>query len=487
MMNLNIRKTIPWVIGLCFGMLFIFLMGIRLGIWSVRQDARLQKPYETAEKESWMDIYRHNEKIGYSHRRLKKKGYGFELQENTRLRLNIMGMIQDMQINTTADLKEDQSLAAFTFDLNSGPFDFSVHGSAENDILRIFMEDREMKIPLPEPIFLLSTVSDAANVKALPVGKTAVFDVFDPSSLGKRQVRITRKGREAVDISGDISGQPVEADRFTLETMGIIQSAWVNAAGEIIAETGPMGIRLTKSSRQKSTQGFDDVKSTDLTESFSIAANVPLIDQDKIIRLKISIHRVHDKFFIDGGRQTLKGSILTIVKENPAAMTAKRSETAIAPFLAPSPQIQSDHPRIRQKSAEITAKEDDPLRKAEKIKIWIFEHIKKRPVLSIPDALQTLENGVGDCNEHAVLFAALARAAGVPTQIEAGLVHMDGRFYYHAWNVVYLGEWITVDALMGQMPADATHIRLIRGDTADQLDLIHAIDQIQLKILDIAK
>ena len=65
----------------------------------------------------------------------------------------------------------------------------------------------------------------------------------------------------------------------------------------------------------------------------------------------------------------------------------------------------------------------------------MYQNIQKRPVLSVPNALETLRNRVGDCNEHAVLLAALARAAGIPAQVEAGLVYQKGRFYYHAWNV----------------------------------------------------
>jgi len=91
---------------------------------------------------------------------------------------------------------------------------------------------------------------------------------------------------------------------------------------------------------------------------------------------------------------------------------------------------------------------------------------------------------MGDCNEHAVLLAAMARAAGIPAQIEAGLVYMKGRFYYHAWNVLYLGRWITADSLMGQIPADVTHIRLVRGEPDSQMDLIGVIGKVKLEILE---
>ena len=120
-----------------------------------------------------------------------------------------------------------------------------------------------------------------------------------------------------------------------------------------------------------------------------------------------------------------------------------------------------------------------------RIKDWLYTEIEKRPVISVPNALETLNNKMGDCNEHAVLFAALARASGVPVIIEAGLVYLNGRFYYHAWNAVYLDQWITVDALMDQFPADVTHIRLTRGGPDSQLDLMGVIGNISLEIVDI--
>ena len=105
-------------------------------------------------------------------------------------------------------------------------------------------------------------------------------------------------------------------------------------------------------------------------------------------------------------------------------------------------------------------------------------------MLSLPDALNTLAQGMGDCNEYAVLFAALARAAGIPAQIEAGLVYQRGRFYYHAWNRVHIHGWVTVDALKGQLPADATHIRLVRGNLPEQMEILPMIGNLSIQIID---
>ena len=153
-------------------------------------------------------------------------------------------------------------------------------------------------------------------------------------------------------------------------------------------------------------------------------------------------------------------------------------------FLKPSPFIQSDHQKIVSKVQEIISPDDPVSVKASKLVAWVYKNVEKRPVLSVPNAVETLNNLVGDCNEHAVLLAALARAAGIPAQMEVGLVYQRGRFYYHAWNVLFIGTWVTADAVMDQMPADVTHIRFARGEADQQIDLICVIGKVRLTVLD---
>jgi hypothetical protein len=83
-----------------------------------------------------------------------------------------------------------------------------------------------------------------------------------------------------------------------------------------------------------------------------------------------------------------------------------------------------------------------------------------------------------------MLFAALARAAGIPAKVSVGLVYTRNRFYYHAWNEVFLGAWMTADPLMGQMPADVTHIKFVEGDLDRQAEMVRVIGQVELKVLE---
>jgi transglutaminase-like putative cysteine protease len=89
----------------------------------------------------------------------------------------------------------------------------------------------------------------------------------------------------------------------------------------------------------------------------------------------------------------------------------------------------------------------------------------------------------GDCNEHTQLYVAIARAAGIPARAAAGLAYLDGKFYYHAWPEVWLGEWVAVDPTFGQFPADAAHLRFVIGGYARQADLLRLIGTLDVDVL----
>ena len=102
----------------------------------------------------------------------------------------------------------------------------------------------------------------------------------------------------------------------------------------------------------------------------------------------------------------------------------------------------------------------------------------------MPSAVQVLESGQGDCNEHTVLYVALARSLGLPTRTAVGLAYVNGAFYYHAWPEVWLGDWVAVDPTFGQSPADAGHIRFIVGGLAQQVEIVRLIGQLEIEVLD---
>jgi len=124
---------------------------------------------------------------------------------------------------------------------------------------------------------------------------------------------------------------------------------------------------------------------------------------------------------------------------------------------------------------------------------WVHGYLVKAPTVGVPNALEVLEVGQGDCNEHTALFVGLARAVGIPSRIAAGVVYSNrilpgGSFYYHAWPEVYMGEdagWVAVDPTLGQIPSDATHIKLVEGDLAKQIEIMGVLGQLEFELVEI--
>jgi transglutaminase-like putative cysteine protease len=153
--------------------------------------------------------------------------------------------------------------------------------------------------------------------------------------------------------------------------------------------------------------------------------------------------------------------------------------------LEPTPLLQVNDPRIQKLARDIVGGEKDSWKASRKLSAWVYDNLAKKMTVSIPSALDVLESKEGDCNEHATLFCALARAAGIPCRIAAGIVESEGAFYYHAWDLVYVGRWVAVDPTFGQDVADATHIKLIEGGLERQVDLVSVMGRLRIEVLEV--
>ncbi len=77
---------------------------------------------------------------------------------------------------------------------------------------------------------------------------------------------------------------------------------------------------------------------------------------------------------------------------------------------------------------------------------------------SSSNAAMALRQGRGDCTAHALLFAALARARGIPTRLVTGYRLDEGAaaLVRHRWAIVAIRDhWIAVDPTYGEAPARA--------------------------------
>jgi hypothetical protein len=483
-----------WIAGGLLVLLFLALLAVRLDVLPGFRlpgsgPAASSAARTRADEDRWMAVYQNGRKIGYSHRRMQRVPRGYRFEESGLLRVNTMGVVQDIRMKTTGDLNPDGTLSAFRFDLHSSLFSFVVRGEVRGREAVVHhgppAAEKQVRIALREAPHLSNGLYEALRGRALATGQEMTLNVFDPASMAERPVRVTVLERETIRVMG----RSQAARKIAVDFMGARQVAWLGEDGGVLRDQGLLGMTVEQVTKDRALDGLTLTASADLTDAASIPSRVVLDAPEALARMTVRLVNVRPgSLSLDGGRQRYEQGRLTITREAMPARTTREALTAdIRPFLAATPLIQSDHPEIRARAARIVSPGDSDAVKARKLTDWVYRNVEKRPVLSVPNALETLTHRVGDCNEHAALLAALARAAGIPAQIEAGLVYLKGRFYYHAWNVLYVDGWVTADATLGQMPADVTHIRLVRGEADRQIDLAGIIGAVDLEIVDTKK
>ncbi len=482
----KIKWNMVW--GIAITMIFLGLLAVRLELFKEKPvDFPVSRNVEVSRSpEAWMNIYQNKKKIGVIHRKFNPLKNGrFQTREFVTMQINTMGVIQALNLSTETDLNPDMSFSSFNFELSSSLFRFNARGYVKKDKLILFTglptnAQQKTVIPLKDIPHINGNIYEAAFVSGLGKDKTRDFNIFDPSTLGLRKISVTRYADEIIPILG----KHVLTQKFCADFIGAKNCAWLAQDGEVLKETGILGLSMEKVSAKQAQEGIATDGIVDFTQIASIPANITITAPSKLTEIKIKFDVTGNlPFLLQGGRQTLHQNILTITKETfPDTPFQNNKPTVFQKYLQSSPLVQSNAPEIKKQVEKIVLHTDSPQMKLQKIVQWVYRTLEKKPVLSVPNALEVLNNMAGDCNEHAVLTAALLRAAGIPAQIETGLVYLNGRFYYHAWNLAYIGQWVTVDSVLNQIPADVTHIRLVRGEGGEQLDLLGAIGKVKLEV-----
>ena len=151
--------------------------------------------------------------------------------------------------------------------------------------------------------------------------------------------------------------------------------------------------------------------------------------------------------------------------------------------LAPSAYVQSAAPPIVAMARKAVGETRDTFAVVSRLVEAVRGHLKAEYVPAFSNALEAYHSRRGDCTEHAVLFVALARAAGLPARPVVGVAYWPpgGGFGWHAWAEVFVrGQWIQVDPTWDQPIADVTHLKLAEGGPAEQASVVMLLGRLQV-------
>ena len=453
--------------------------------------------------------------IGQATSRLDTVPSGFELEDVMVLDLPALGQTGSAVVRSRVSLSHALVMESFSFSLDSEVGRYRADGVLGADsTLHVTIDaggsKQEVSYKLAEPpIFSAALPIRIAMAGELKVGNTLHLPVFDPSTLSTRTVEIRVLEYDTLVVPDSASYDPVSKrwspSRYDsipawkiAEIYGGVQvESWVDEDGRILRASSALGFTMEKTEYELARQAQEDASGLaslaideDVILSTAIRSNVDLgaVEEHEVLRFRLTGVELSG-FQLEGGRQTLSGDTLTVRRENWDALDPgfslpyKRMD--FRETLEAQPLIQSDDPRIQDEARRAVGRWlRNPKEAAGRLTTRVDRMLSKSVTFSIPSALQVLDSRQGDCNEHTVLYVAMARALGLPARTAVGLVYLDGSFFYHAWPEVWLGEWVAVDPTFGQYPADASHIRFVVGGLAQQVEIIRLIGRLEIEVLE---
>jgi transglutaminase-like putative cysteine protease len=442
----------------------------------------------------WRGIYYRGEKIGFSVGQVSPTADGFELQEEGRLQMTLLGSVSPVRLQTTARVDRTFALQSFDFLLDPGTGPTTIRGVLEGGTrLALTVTTRAGTTSdvreLAEPPVLSINLGRRLAGAGLSAGARYEWALFDPATLRNAPVVLDVGPREVVSVAG----VGVPAFRVDMEFSGLRTRSWVTDTGEIVKEESPLGLMTVReSARTAPMMAVGWSAQADLLEASAIVPTMKqrIAEPRDVRRLRLRLQGASlSGPDVQGVGQTVQDDVVEIV--DPQTLVPGPADPDAAGFLAPEAFLESDDPAIAAEAHAAVRGVEGAHARAERLTRHVNGMLEKKPTVSLPSAREVLRTRIGDCNEHTALYVAMARALGIPSRIAVGLTFVRGAFYYHAWPEVYIdsgarrGYWLPVDPTLNQFPADATHLRLARGGLDRQSAILPLMGRMKIDVLDL--
>ena len=278
-------------------------------------------------------------------------------------------------------------------------------------------------------------------------------------------------------------------DRMAPNALGqrveIRGAVWINAAGEVLkAWVKPMNMETFRVTKEVALAKTPLAK-LDLGEATLVKVDraIPRAHDTKQVRYRI---RLEDSdpvaAFPVGLSQQVKRIDAHTAEVTVCAIRANSGEdknaekSGAAPDIVtdanrkPNNFIQSDDPQIVAQAKEATGVETDPWKVAVALEAYVHRAVTMKDFSqALATASEVARSREGDCTEHAVYLAALARARNLPARVAIGLVYMpqSQTFGYHMWTEVYVaGRWIGLDGTLAKGGIGGGHLKLTHSPLA---------------------
>ncbi len=405
-------------------------------------------------------------------------------------------MNANLQLTETSKITEDADgvVLSFTDRSAGGGSDISLSGERDGDDLVVSSRGQTRRYHiLPLAALGPDKVRRLSDALPLQPGKTFSFPTFESDYPQAPVIESGTVIRQETRHVGGVDRQLWRLATSTSLMPGLPGVAWVDAQGndvESLLDIPGIGhldeIVSTRADCMKQPEGAEIFATSLLRPQQAIPSPH---DQAVAIYRITSGDQNHPLPFWDSGEQRVLSSrpgeiVIAVTAPDitpaDASYSLPHADTpGLHAYLAPSAYLESDSPEIRQLAREAVGPEKNPVRAAARIERFVRAYIVKKDLnIGFASAEETARAREGDCTEHAVLCAAIGRAAGLPTRCVVGLGYIPpgvdeptianavdrdtGIFGFHMWAEALVApqRWVAMDAALDGF--DVSHIAIIK-------------------------
>jgi hypothetical protein len=443
--------------------------------------------------EHWFGIYLNNERVGFYRQRIEKLEDGYRMEGNGSVRMKVMSFSKEASMRETYMVSKSLALRSFDVEQTINGSSSHVSGKVSGSNLSIKSEangkSSDKMLKFKGEVFPGPALNIYPLMRVNSPGAIYKIQAFDPEELKIKDIQITVLGEDKTS-----DGTPALKIRNNLYPF-VNNDIWIDSVGNTLEESVREGLVTTKRESPQVIGSFISawaLAKQDLIYDFSLVrVQPPLKNPDRLSGLVVEIANWNDSLPLlqEGGQSVEKrGSGVVVFKTGSLAKalpgTERQKPTEV--YLKPADKIESEASEIKAQAALLAVGSKSHEELAKVLASWTAEWLKD----TIDDggsAVASFTSKSGNCQTHARLYTALARAAGISSRFVSGLVHLEGKgFLYHSWAESYIeGRWVSVDPTYNQFPADPTHLKLLEGHLPENMaPIIAIIGRIKMTILE---
>ncbi len=449
-------------------------------------------------EESWLGLYMQGKKIGYSQyteAAAEVDGKPGKMASSlTVVKSQMLGAGLDMSVNSKSWINEKGELKRLVYDMSSAGRTLKVDATFFATEIKASLDtsgrvsQHTIKIPDGAKIVDDPTATIVAG-GFQRLDKPQEFYQFDPTSLTLVKTTMAYGGKVKVDVDG----KSFDAELIDMDDPRAPMKMFFSAKGDLIKATGPFGMEMypeTKVRAMDLTTNRGATGGNDIAEASRLVPDVPIANPDQRESLEMLITATVVTRVPTGGHQTVifePNGIRVVIHpiRNPNAETTIEAAAKAKPeWIQPDVRVPSNSATFQKLAKEIIGDETRVVLAAEKVRKFVLRTVGVNAGIGVMrDADEILQTKEGVCRDHAILMAAILKAAKIPTKMVAGLVYADGAFYYHAWVEVWDGtQWYGLDSTRSAPYLTATHIKTSDGNVGEAYTGF-LLDQAKIKVL----